>query len=335
MQKGEGTSCYYRFLTKGQQWIWLQTRFYITYHQWNSKPEFVVCTHRVVSYADVARQYRNYCVNAMEELGETMVNGKPLERFRDGSVMQQHPRLIDASTRAGRSQPHSESALSTTSENKADSVHNMELGGKCPIETKMENVEEVETDTERHPSHASLITTSPWSSRSSKASRVAVHDSPSVKRHRPRNYNNNPESDSDTSMSTESITSRQSMMTTSSVRRNRNQKDLHNLIQLILQRSKSHRNHRTSSINAPNRNPHQQMHPVQRNPLDTGQITATTSTPILTHSSGPQTILSPAFLEPPQYLTAISVQPVLAPVLAPATFTTGNAGVISPIQVRI
>ncbi|KAL1518370.1 hypothetical protein ABEB36_002003 [Hypothenemus hampei] len=56
MQKGEGTSCYYRFLTKGQQWIWLQTRFYITYHQWNSKPEFVVCTHRVVSYLDVVNQ---------------------------------------------------------------------------------------------------------------------------------------------------------------------------------------------------------------------------------------------------------------------------------------
>lgn len=52
MQKGELTSCYYRFLTKGQQWIWLQTRFYITYHQWNSKPEFVVCTHRVVRYVD-------------------------------------------------------------------------------------------------------------------------------------------------------------------------------------------------------------------------------------------------------------------------------------------
>ncbi|BES98184.1 Circadian locomoter output cycles [Nesidiocoris tenuis] len=55
MQKGEGTSCYYRFLTKGQQWIWLQTRFYITYHQWNSKPEFVVCTHRVVSYVNVLK----------------------------------------------------------------------------------------------------------------------------------------------------------------------------------------------------------------------------------------------------------------------------------------
>ena len=26
MQTGEATSCYHRFLTKGQQWIWLQTR---------------------------------------------------------------------------------------------------------------------------------------------------------------------------------------------------------------------------------------------------------------------------------------------------------------------
>ncbi|KAK1787488.1 hypothetical protein P4O66_015913 [Electrophorus voltai] len=49
MQYGKGKSCYYRFLTKGQQWIWLQTHYYITYHQWNSKPEFIVCTHTVVS----------------------------------------------------------------------------------------------------------------------------------------------------------------------------------------------------------------------------------------------------------------------------------------------
>lgn len=56
--KGEGTSCYYRFLTKGQQWLWLQTRYYITYHQWTSKPEFVVCSHRVINYADVVQQMR-------------------------------------------------------------------------------------------------------------------------------------------------------------------------------------------------------------------------------------------------------------------------------------
>lgn len=52
MQYGKGKSCYYRFLTKGQQWIWLQTHYYITYHQWNSRPEFIVCTHTVVRYMD-------------------------------------------------------------------------------------------------------------------------------------------------------------------------------------------------------------------------------------------------------------------------------------------
>uniref|UniRef100_A0A8C7I7P1 Circadian locomoter output cycles protein kaput n=1 Tax=Oncorhynchus kisutch TaxID=8019 RepID=A0A8C7I7P1_ONCKI len=58
MQYGKGKSCYYRFLTKGQQWIWLQTRHYITYHQWNSRPEFIVCTHTVVSYAEVRAEQR-------------------------------------------------------------------------------------------------------------------------------------------------------------------------------------------------------------------------------------------------------------------------------------
>ncbi|ETE62776.1 Circadian locomoter output cycles protein kaput, partial [Ophiophagus hannah] len=55
---GKGKSCYYRFLTKGQQWIWLQTHYYITYHQWNSRPEFIVCTHTVVSYAEVRAERR-------------------------------------------------------------------------------------------------------------------------------------------------------------------------------------------------------------------------------------------------------------------------------------
>ncbi|KAA0716664.1 Circadian locomoter output cycles protein kaput [Triplophysa tibetana] len=58
MQCGKGKSCYYRFLSKGQQWIWLQTHYYITYHQWNSKPEFIVCTHSVVSYAEVRAERR-------------------------------------------------------------------------------------------------------------------------------------------------------------------------------------------------------------------------------------------------------------------------------------
>lgn len=56
MLKGEGTSCYYRFLTKGQQWIWLQSRYYISYHQWNSKPEFIVCHHQVINYLNVIKR---------------------------------------------------------------------------------------------------------------------------------------------------------------------------------------------------------------------------------------------------------------------------------------
>nr|WJJ67117.1 CLOCK [Phauda flammans] len=83
MEKGELTSCYYRFLTKGQQWIWLQTRFYITYHQWNSKPEFVVGTHRVVSYADVLRSTKHESIetdNANEtEISRVVIKEPPAD----------------------------------------------------------------------------------------------------------------------------------------------------------------------------------------------------------------------------------------------------------------
>ncbi|CAH1723013.1 unnamed protein product [Aphis gossypii] len=56
MLKGKETSCYYRFLTKGQQWIWLQSRYYISYHQWNSKPEFIVCHHQVINYFNIIKK---------------------------------------------------------------------------------------------------------------------------------------------------------------------------------------------------------------------------------------------------------------------------------------
>lgn len=93
----------------------------------------------------------------------------------------------------------------------------------------------------------------------------------------------------------------------------------------------------SSSIGHPCNNLQQIHHPVQRTPLDTGQIIATTSTAMLTHPSVPQAILSPVtFLEPPQYLAAISVQPVMAPVMAPAAFAQGNAGGgISPVPVSV
>ncbi|XP_062845189.1 neuronal PAS domain-containing protein 2 [Trichomycterus rosablanca] len=92
MQCGKGKSCYYRFLTKGQQWIWLQTHYYITYHQWNSKPEFIVCTHTVVSYAEVqAEKRREHGLEESLDLSTTSLKGQevcpdvcaPMDTSRD------------------------------------------------------------------------------------------------------------------------------------------------------------------------------------------------------------------------------------------------------------
>ncbi|GAB0101002.1 Circadian locomoter output cycles protein kaput [Sergentomyia squamirostris] len=228
MQKGEGTSCYYRFLTKGQQWIWLQTRFYITYHQWNSKPEFVVCTHRVVSYADVMRQTRN--------------------------------------------------------------------GGTQSVTTDQgveKELDEVDSGTDRQ---MPTMVNSPWSSKSSRMSRFAVTPgSPSVKsRQRYHNYHGTG-SDS-TSISADSHTSRQSLMTQYSSR----------------SRMRQHSQQQTKSSQV------HVAHPAQ---------TQVASPVVPQRQCQPPQIIGPTFLEPPQYLTAIPVQPVLAP----APFTAA-ATVISPLQ---
>ncbi|KAF6733112.1 Circadian locomoter output cycles protein kaput [Oryzias melastigma] len=115
MQYGKGKSCYYRFLTKGQQWIWLQTHYYITYHQWNSRPEFIVCTHTVVSYAAVRTDHRRElgiedsppettADKKPQDLGsETQLNAsslkEALERFS-------HSRTPSASSRSSHKSHH-------------------------------------------------------------------------------------------------------------------------------------------------------------------------------------------------------------------------------------
>ncbi|KAM4044567.1 neuronal PAS domain-containing protein 2 isoform 3-T3 [Anomaloglossus baeobatrachus] len=96
MQFGKGKSCCYRFLTKGQQWIWLQTHYYITYHQWNSKPEFIVCTHSVVSsYADV-RVERRQKMNIDNTSSEAIVTSSLKDK--DLSVdSEKHFNMLDGS----------------------------------------------------------------------------------------------------------------------------------------------------------------------------------------------------------------------------------------------
>ncbi|XP_062440503.1 circadian clock protein PASD1 [Rhea pennata] len=110
MQFGKGKSCYYRFLTKGQQWIWLQTHYYITYHQWNSKPEFIVCTHLVVSYAEVRAERRRDL--GLEESSIELAS----------SSLKSHGSYLDV-RQCGKSQEPSREGVSLSSHSSRRSSH--------------------------------------------------------------------------------------------------------------------------------------------------------------------------------------------------------------------
>ncbi|KAL4630850.1 neuronal PAS domain-containing protein 2-like isoform X5 [Arapaima gigas] len=112
MQCGKGKSCYYRFLTKGQQWIWLQTHYYITYHQWNSKPEFIVCTHTVVSYADVRTERRR-------EFGLK----ETLSEMASSSVKQDHNVYLDINPTSEAPKEHPSGTRSVSSHSSRRSSH--------------------------------------------------------------------------------------------------------------------------------------------------------------------------------------------------------------------
>eukprot|EP00088_Acartia_fossae_P037989 TRINITY_DN3924_c0_g1_i15.p1 TRINITY_DN3924_c0_g1~~TRINITY_DN3924_c0_g1_i15.p1 ORF type:complete len:660 (-),score=127.87 TRINITY_DN3924_c0_g1_i15:70-1767(-) len=97
-QTGECTSCFYRFLTKGQQWIWLQSRYYITYHQWNSKPEFIVATHKVVNYKEVQENADK--LEKMESQKDESKSGKT-HSFRSGTPTWSSKSSVCGSTGTG------------------------------------------------------------------------------------------------------------------------------------------------------------------------------------------------------------------------------------------
>ncbi|XP_072525682.1 clock circadian regulator b isoform X2 [Salminus brasiliensis] len=122
MQFGKGKSCYYRFLTKGQQWIWLQTHYYITYHQWNSRPEFIVCTHTVVSYAEVrAEQRREMGIEESppELIADKQSQDSGLESQLNTSSLKEalerfdHSRTPSTSSRSSRKSSHTAVSDST------------------------------------------------------------------------------------------------------------------------------------------------------------------------------------------------------------------------------
>lgn len=52
ISQGQVTTCYFRHLTKGQSWVWLQSCCYVSYNQWNSKPESITGTATVVNFEE-------------------------------------------------------------------------------------------------------------------------------------------------------------------------------------------------------------------------------------------------------------------------------------------
>ena len=56
-QCGEIQAPMYRVMTKGRQWLWVQPRLYLQYHQWSRKAESINVTHYVVTYQDYGCLY--------------------------------------------------------------------------------------------------------------------------------------------------------------------------------------------------------------------------------------------------------------------------------------
>lgn len=216
MQKGEGTSCYYRFLTKGQQWIWLQTRFYITYHQWNSKPEFVVCTHRVVSYADVTRQLRNH--NGSYVIIDNSGNSN---KVGDGARSQEgRSMFLGNSNKVNGGEGSGANLDGETNNQGASDRGSEETQSRQKPASNSANLDSnlgmgvSDLEPSGNDKQQSMVPNSPWSSRSSKISRLAIASSPSMKSMRQRYHHYQEQgSDSATSMSADSHASRQSLLT--------------------------------------------------------------------------------------------------------------------------
>ena len=50
---GRITTSYYRHMTKGQSWIWLRSRYHLSYSDWTAKPQAVTCLTWVVPFPEV------------------------------------------------------------------------------------------------------------------------------------------------------------------------------------------------------------------------------------------------------------------------------------------
>ncbi|XP_037820493.1 circadian locomoter output cycles protein kaput isoform X2 [Lucilia sericata] len=354
MQSGKGKSGYYRFLTKGQQWIWLQTDFYISYNQFNAKPDYVVCTHKVVNYADVLK-------NQKKDKQGLLSNTISADKIKSPASVVRDLESSNCHVETSATTPATTSTL-TTGNSSSGLCNSVTLLGDIISNETSPSMDTLWTNAST-PTGAGTSHINPLKSASRPASSYgnisSTGVSPNVKRKRyPYHYRGN-ESDS-TSMSADSGTSRHSLMTHG---RQRLSSSMHQ--QNVNSSGNQHQHHHqqhSMSMSTHNQLPqvlnHQQQHQQTHHHQQTQQqisMQVNTSTGqqgqqkmlqmLPQHSTAtmagnnscqfshppfplrnPQ-IVAPTFLEPPQYLTAIPVQPVIAPFPV--------APVISPLPVRI
>ena len=76
------------------------SRYYITYHQWNSKPEFIVATHKVVNYREVL----NKTNNPEKDNDDTQTEKQSIKNhsFRSGSPTWSSRSSLCGSDRTGK-----------------------------------------------------------------------------------------------------------------------------------------------------------------------------------------------------------------------------------------
>ncbi|XP_055911291.1 circadian locomoter output cycles protein kaput isoform X2 [Eupeodes corollae] len=320
MQKGEGKSCYYRFLTKGQQWIWLQSDYYISYHNISSKPDYVVCTHKVVSYVDVIKHNKLNSSNsnkAAPKSTSATVTLRDLESAAAASVVGDSGSVTGVTVGGG--------------------VTAIDVGAieKMPATTTTKSPE--------------IDTSIVWPQRAAKLANYGTMTSAAglasnVKRKR---YSHTRGNESD--YTSDSSSSRHSLLThLSSQARTRHNlsSHLHQAQQQHQHQQQQQQDHHMSNHqqqpHLPNQMHQQQIQPIAHNKLS--KVSQPQQAIGLQLVSSPPTqfnqptypirntqLMAHTFLEPQQYLAAIPVQPVIAPFpMTPVLPTMNNSSDILP-----
>ncbi|SPP86974.1 blast:Circadian locomoter output cycles protein kaput [Drosophila guanche] len=333
-QTGEGKSCYYRFLTKGQQWIWLQTDYFVSYHQFNTKPDYVVCTHSVVSYAEVIKHTQKERQKAISK------DSKALAATASSS------KLATATTTLRDFELGNENLESTLLDNSLANLTSETAATSPTVDSSPMWSASVAATT---PSSCQVNPLKIARPASSFGNISSTGISPKPKR-KCYFYNNRGNDSDSTSMSTESVTSRQSVASRQSGA-SRHSMMTHASSQSQRQRSQ-HRDHSQSHNNSHHQQQQQQQQQhlqhlqqqqqqiqqqLQQNvgppklvpmlPIGPAQIMAGNAFPQPTYPLASPQLVAPTFLEPQQYLTAIPMQPVIGP------FPVPPVPVLSPLAV--